>query len=156
MRDYVNVCVYIPISLHIRGYFFYHLKSNCSQMFCQVGDPGQVECLCSWMLSVCIYEASRNPVVLLNNLRCTGSLQMAWYSQNVRKVQMLHTGMLQFHYSMDLLPLFCEWPSRLWRPSLFFSPSYCSFVLIKTQTIKYTKMHCAHPAENRAKRPETC
>lgn len=63
---------------------------------------------------------------------------------------------LQFHYSKHLPPLFCEWPSHLWGPSLFSCPSY-SFVLIKTQTIKYTKVRssfCAHPAENRAKRPK--
>lgn len=64
---------------------------------------GQAEHLCSQMLGVSIYKASRNPVVFINDLRGTASLQMAGYSEN-RDVQMLHAGMSQFCSCEDLLP----------------------------------------------------
>lgn len=82
----------------------YHIKWNWSEPFSQVGDPGQAEHLCSQMLGVSIYKASRNPVVFINDLRCTESLQMAGYSQNRGKVQTLHAGMLQLCSCEDLLP----------------------------------------------------
>lgn len=151
----LNTCINMCLEM---GLFLYHLKCNSSQPFSQAGDPGQAEHPCSQMLGVSIYKASRIPVVFINDLRCTESLQMAGHSQNRGKVHMLHAGMLQLCSCEDLLPQCCQWPSHLWNPSLFFSPSCCSSVLIKTQTIKYTKVHsscCAHPAENRAKWPET-
>lgn len=62
------------------GPFLCHLKWSCSQPFSQAGDPGQAEHLCCQMLGVSIYKASRNPVVFINDLRCTETLQVAGYS----------------------------------------------------------------------------
>lgn len=73
----LNICINVCLEM---GLFLYHLKWNCSQPFSQAGDPGQTEHLCSQMLGVSIYKASRNPVVSINDLRCTESLQMAGYS----------------------------------------------------------------------------
>lgn len=73
----LNICTDMCSEM---GLFLCHLKWSCSQLFSQAGDPGQAEHLCSQMLGVSIYKASRNPVVFINDLRCTESLQMAGYS----------------------------------------------------------------------------
>lgn len=63
--------------MHIKGCFLYHLKMDYSQIFCQVADPKQVECLFNQILSVDMSKASRNSVLFISNLGCSESLQMA-------------------------------------------------------------------------------